>query len=108
MRIESFAGCAISEREFSVRFTGRTMFDWPEHSHTSPTRMSFDVATAPDSARTLSVCGPPAAIAGNVASHRPFESARALAETPAMEAVTVSPGVLHPHTRTGVSRCNTE
>src|SRR5690348_11228353 len=98
MRIESFRERSISERESSVRLTCSTMFDWPEHSHTSPISTSFDDAIAPDSARTLSVYGPPAFIAGSVASQRPLVSARAVAPLPASETEMVSPGVLQPHT----------
>src|SRR5688572_15304640 len=57
MRIESFAGREISERESSERWTCRTMLDWPEQSQTSPTRMSLDFADAPPSVRTASTCG---------------------------------------------------
>jgi hypothetical protein len=36
-RIESFPDRAISSCAFTVRATGSSMFDCPEHSHTSPT-----------------------------------------------------------------------
>ena len=52
MRMVSFAEFAISERESSARWTCTTMFDWPEHSHTSPTRTSL----------TVCVCSPERAV----------------------------------------------
>ena len=83
------------------------MLDWPEHSHTSPTRMSESVWAAPDEARATSVNGPPAPIAGSSADQRPEASARALACRPPIETLTVSPAVALPHTAIGRSRCST-
>ena len=83
------------------------MLDWPEHRHTSPTRMSESVWAAPDEARASSVNGPPAPSAGSSADQRPEASARALACCPLSETLTVSPAAALPHTAIGRSRCRT-
>ena len=69
--------------------------------------MSDSVWAAPDEARATSVNGPPAPIAGSSADQRPEASTRALACSPPIETLTVSPAVALPHTAIGRSRCST-
>ena len=106
-RSRSFADRAAAPSPFLERETVSSMLDWPEHSNTSPTRMSDSVWAAPDAARASSVNGPPAPIAGSSADQRPEASARALACSPLIETLTVSPAAALPHTAIGRSRCRT-
>ena len=108
MRMESLAESAISTREFSVRFTCSTMFDCPEHSHTSPTSTSATASLA-CAVTTRSVYGPPAGCAGSRADQRPSRPARTLiaagsaaaAAAALSETVTSSPAAAQPHTGIG-------
>ena len=99
-RMRSLAESATSESASSVLRTGHSMFDCPEHSHTSPIRTSFAVCDF-DALRAVSVCGPPADIAGSVSDHAPFASAFALAEAPANVTLTSSPAAARPNTVDG-------
>src|SRR5882672_10224113 len=71
-RIELLLAPAISRDALSVAATDNSMFDWPEQSHTSPTSTSETAWLAPDCERTLSVYGPPAAIAGSIRCNGPM------------------------------------
>ena len=82
------------------------MFDWPEHSHTSPTSTSPTLCVAPPEL-AVNVYGPPAFIAGNDACQCPDASARALLRDFASVTVTSSPGPASPQTWIGRSRCST-
>ncbi len=82
------------------------MFDWPDASHTSPTRTSLTVSVVPPF--TVSVCGSPAASSGSSFNvHWPSASAFVAFDFPAMETVTSSPGAAQPHTATAASLCKT-
>ena len=54
--------------------TVHSMFDWPEHSHTSPMSRSFTFC-ARVAVRAVSVCLPPLRSAGSVTAQAPAASA---------------------------------
>ncbi len=99
----AFASSAAASRPSD---TMNSMFDWPEHSHTSPTSTSRTTRCSLPSSMS-SAYGPPAAWRGSVASQRPFASASAVACAPSKPSLTRAPGVDQPHTCMGCSRCST-
>ena len=91
----------------------RAMFDWPEHSHTSPTTTSVSVSVglAVHSVAVRLVPSARAASGGRTARHVPSAPAVALAvapSTPRSSTATSAPGGAYPHTlaREG-ARCST-
>src|SRR5579862_1539959 len=83
-----------------------SMFDWPEHSHTSPTSTSCAVLFwFPSPLLTVRVRDSvDAGILSRCAIHLPSASATAVLVWPANETVTLVPGFAHPHTGTFTSR----
>jgi hypothetical protein len=73
------------------------MLDWPEATHTSPTRTSR-TTTLSVPARTTSRCGPGAVCGGSTTRHAPEASAVAPRDVDANVTVTDRRGALHPHT----------
>jgi hypothetical protein len=81
------------------------MFDWPEHTHTSPTSTSLNVSVF-FPATVISI-GAPASIASSVTRHLPCASATAAASRPPAFTATASPGSAVPQTGTFVPRWST-
>jgi hypothetical protein len=87
-RMRSFAECSASFQASSVLRTVHSMFDWPEHSHTSPTSTSRTLCSR-SRVRTDNVKGPPAGIGGSATRQRP--SLPAFTCAVAFDSVTVTP-----------------
>ena len=86
------------------------IFDWPEHTHTSPSKILFNVIVVSPGVAMLSVCGAAFAGAdGRVASHVP--SVVVVAVTGALSQLAVMVMMLAafavPHILAGLSRCIT-
>ena len=82
---------------------GQSVLDCPLQNHTSPTRTSF-------STTSFAASTPPflhAGIAPSSTIHLPLAQAFVSRDCPAKDTCTASPGSAVPHTRTGMSRCNT-
>src|SRR4030095_12052546 len=97
---------AVSAAALSDDSTGHSMFDWPDATHTSPTRMSATVMrlAPPEMANSY---GPPAFIAGNTTRHAPVSSVVALLMCRFNVTETVVFGVAHPQMGMGVPRWST-
>ena len=85
---------------------GFSMFDWPEPSQTSPTRMLVNTFVSPDS-MTRDRGREEAFNLPSFTSHRPSAAARVDLLWPANVTVTLAPGAAQPQTGTGICRCNT-
>jgi len=81
------------------------MFDWPEHSQTSPTRMLFTVTVLVPA--MVIVCGPPAVMAGSCTLHFPLSQAVAVTLVSPSVTVTFVPGSSQPQIGTASPRCRT-
>ncbi len=81
------------------------MLDWPEACHTSPTRMFLRTTWFSPSRTTISAGWALASRGSSLIIHLPSAPAWALCFCPANSTVTVVPGLLQPHTGTGISRC---
>jgi hypothetical protein len=105
-RMLGSAAAATSYSPPMTRRTGSSMFDWPEHSHTSPISRSVRVwVSAPE--RTVRLSGAPGSRAGSAADQRPWASAVALAFAPERSMATAALGWATPQTRIGWPRCRT-
>ncbi len=97
-----------SARSANARI-GNSMFDCPEHSHTSPTSTSCaaTLTATPSRVFTVRSYGPPAGWGGRVARKRP--SAPVVVVVCAGPSVISSgvPGAARPNTFAGRSRCTT-
>ena len=82
-----------------------SMFDCPEHNHTSPTSTSSNWTLVEP--LTVRVCGPLAFMAGSTAFHSPRSLACACWLLPEISTVTFSPGCAHPQMASGLSCCRT-
>ena len=82
------------------------MFDCPEATHTSPTRMSRSTTRrAPET--TVRSNGPPAPAGGRLTRHAPDRDARPWAVLPRKVTEMFADGRAHPQTTTGLSRWTT-
>ena len=81
---------------------GFSMFDCPEHTQTSPTRMLERVIVL--AAVTVILNGPPADIFGSLTDHLPSAAAVAETEDLPSRTLTFSPAAAQPHTGIGWSR----
>src|SRR4051812_5187541 len=85
---------------------GFSMFDWPEHSQTSPMRTLVNAVVSP--ASMVRVCGVnDAGSFPSFISQRPFASARVDFDCFSNLTVMVAPGALQPQTGMGCCRCST-
>ena len=81
-----------------------SMFDWPEQSQTSPTRMSLTTTAGPFAPRTvISRAAPPALSGSKTTRHLPSAPATALRSWPLKATVTGSAFPAQPQTATGLS-----
>ena len=98
---DSFTGCPINP------FNGISIFDCPEHIHTSPNKMLFNISFSPSS--NVMSYGPPAFVVSTYATHFPFLSACVLVALLFQEGliVTVAFALALPQRQTFSFRCNT-
>ena len=100
------SAAAISASALAAWRSVISMFDWPEHSHTSPTSTSVR-RWLMSPALTTSACGPPALCAGSSMRQRPVASAVAVAFAVFSDTVTRVPASARPQIGIGRPRCST-
>jgi hypothetical protein len=96
-RMLGSAAAATSYLAAQARRSGSSMFDWPEHSQTSPISRSERVWVSAPSGPSGSAAAP-GSRAGRAADQRPWASAVALAAWPERSTATAALGLRHaPH-----------
>src|SRR5581483_8141320 len=83
------------------------MLDWPEQTHTSPTRTLVSFTGLSSGPVTVNSNGPPAGNGPIFATHFPSGPAVAVAVLPLKLTVTCLPGSVQPQTGSTTSRCST-
>jgi len=102
--LASSASCFATNCTDDAR-TAHTMFDCPEAIQTSPTRMFVSTTFFPASSVTTISAGVAFAVSGSSdVVHLPSAPAVAVFFWPANSTVIFVPGLLQPHTGTGISR----
>src|SRR5687767_9741559 len=98
--MDAFSENRTSLYALSVPLTVHSMFDWPEHNHTSPTSTSRTVCVRV-AVRAVNTCGPPARNVGMVSVQWPDASDLVVRVTLDSVTVTCSLGFARPQISLG-------